>query len=215
MSAGMPCSSSNACFHATAPAPPVETSVPSMSNRRMRGESFIGSGYAEPEDSHRAAPAAIMGDMATLPRTEHRVARSLAETLDPQEALERALAAIGEGLGWRLGAAWEPPPGEPEVLVCVETWCAPGVDDAEFVARLSRPQARARRGPSGAGVGDGRGGVDRRRPGRRELPARLGGCLAPACTPPSASRSGARAACWAWSSSTPARRASWTPSCSR
>ena len=62
------------------------------------------------------------------------MARSLAETLDPQEALERALAAIGEGLGWRLGAAWEPPPGNPGVLVCVETWCAEGVDDSEFVS---------------------------------------------------------------------------------
>ena len=75
--------------------------------------------------------------MATLPRTEHRVARSLAETLDPDEALARALEAIGEGLGWRLGAAWEPPPGNPDGLVCVETWCAPGVDADEFVA-LSR-----------------------------------------------------------------------------
>ena len=62
------------------------------------------------------------------------MARSLAETLDPQEALERALAAIGEGLGWRLGAAWEPQPGNPGALVCVETWCAEGVDDAEFVS---------------------------------------------------------------------------------
>jgi len=75
--------------------------------------------------------------MATLPRTENRVARALAETLDPREALERALAAIGEGLGWRLGAAWEPPPGRPDQLVCVETWCAPGVDDEAF-ADLSR-----------------------------------------------------------------------------
>ena len=75
--------------------------------------------------------------MATLPRTERRVARSLAETGDPHEALERALAAIGEGLGWRLGAAWEPPPGRPDALVCVETWCAPGVDDEAFVT-LSR-----------------------------------------------------------------------------
>ncbi len=75
--------------------------------------------------------------MATLPRTEHRVARSLAETLDPQEALARALEAIGEGLGWQLGAAWEPPPGRPDVLVCVETWCVPGVDGDEFIA-LSR-----------------------------------------------------------------------------
>jgi PAS domain S-box-containing protein len=75
--------------------------------------------------------------MATLPRTEHRVARSLAETLDPQEALARALEAIGEGLGWQLGAAWEPPPGRPDELVCVETWCGPEVDGDEFMA-LSR-----------------------------------------------------------------------------
>jgi PAS domain S-box-containing protein len=75
--------------------------------------------------------------MATLPRTEHRVARSLAETEDPREALQRALAAIGEGLGWRLGAAWEPPPGRPDSLVCVETWSAPGVEAERFV-ELSR-----------------------------------------------------------------------------
>ena len=75
--------------------------------------------------------------MATLPRTEHRVARSLAETADPQEALQRALAAIGEGLGWQLGAAWEPPPGRPDSLVCVETWSAPGVEAQPFLA-LSR-----------------------------------------------------------------------------
>lgn len=72
--------------------------------------------------------------MATLPRTEHRVARSLAETVDPHEALERALAAIGEGL-WRLGAAWEPPPGRPGELVCVETWC-------DMYSDLERVRAR-------------------------------------------------------------------------
>jgi PAS domain S-box-containing protein len=71
--------------------------------------------------------------MATLPRTEHRVARSLADTLDPDEALARALAAIGEGLGWQLGQVWEPPAGNPDVLVCVESWCALGVDDREFL----------------------------------------------------------------------------------
>ena len=71
--------------------------------------------------------------MATLPRTEHRVARSLADTLDPDETLARALAAIGEGLGWQLGQAWEPPPGRPDTLVCVESWCAAGVDEREFV----------------------------------------------------------------------------------
>ena len=74
-----------------------------------------------------------MEPMATLPRTEHRVARSLAETLDPDEALARALEAIGEGLGWRLGLAWEPRAPRADELSLVETWCAPGVDDAHFV----------------------------------------------------------------------------------
>src|SRR4051812_37750656 len=41
MSAGMPCSSSKACRQATAPAPPVATSVPSMSKSRIRGWSGI------------------------------------------------------------------------------------------------------------------------------------------------------------------------------
>src|SRR4051794_39361942 len=41
MSAGTPCSSSKARFHAAAPAPPVDTSVPSMSKSRMRYGSGI------------------------------------------------------------------------------------------------------------------------------------------------------------------------------
>jgi len=44
MSAGIPYSSSKACFHASAPAPPVETSVPSMSKRTMRAEFSIARG---------------------------------------------------------------------------------------------------------------------------------------------------------------------------
>ena len=111
------------------------------------------------------------------------MARSLAETLDPQEALERALAAIGEGLGWRLGAAWEPPPGDPDVLVCVETWCAPGVDDAEFVGVSRDLSARARRGPARAACGRRarrRGSPTSRttRTSRARRPR-----AAPACTP--------------------------------
>jgi len=70
--------------------------------------------------------------MATLPRTEHSVARSLAETADPSDALARALKAIGEGLGWRLGAVWEPAPDRPEALRCVETWWADEIDPEEF-----------------------------------------------------------------------------------
>jgi PAS domain S-box-containing protein len=70
--------------------------------------------------------------MATLPRTEHAVARSLAETADPRDAYASVLAAIGENLGWRLGAVWEAAPDDPEALRCVETWHAEGVDAADF-----------------------------------------------------------------------------------
>ncbi len=70
--------------------------------------------------------------MATLPRTEHAVARSLAETADPRDAYARVLAAIGESLGWRLGAVWEPAPDRPEALRCAETWHAEGTDASDF-----------------------------------------------------------------------------------
>jgi PAS domain S-box-containing protein len=73
-----------------------------------------------------------MGGMATLLRVERMVARTLAETADPRDALARALGAIGEGLGWRLGAVWEPAPHRPEELRCVESWHAAGVEAHEF-----------------------------------------------------------------------------------
>ena len=112
--------------------------------------------------------------MATLPRTEHRVARSLADTLDPDEALARALAAIGEGLGWQLGQAWEPPPGKQDVLVCVESWCASGVDEREFVELSKSLTLTPGRGSPGPRLGERRGRMDRGRSGRGELPAGAG-----------------------------------------
>jgi PAS domain-containing protein len=80
--------------------------------------------------------------MATLPRTEQALARSLAETADPRDALARALGVIGESLGWRLGAVWEPASDRPEALRCVETWSAPGAAAEEF-EELSRSIALA------------------------------------------------------------------------
>jgi PAS domain S-box-containing protein len=80
----------------------------------------------------------IPGAMATLPRTEQLVARSLAETADPREALARALRAIGEGLGWRWGAVWEAAPDRPEALRCVETWSGGGAGAEEFAAASRR-----------------------------------------------------------------------------
>jgi PAS domain S-box-containing protein len=70
--------------------------------------------------------------MASLPRTEQAVARSLAQTAEPRDALAGALRAIGESLGWRLGAVWEPAPDRPEALTCVETWHAAGTEAEEF-----------------------------------------------------------------------------------
>ena len=142
------------------------------------------------------------------------MARSLAETLDPQEALERALAAIGEGLGWRLGAAWEPPP---DGRTCSSAWrrgARPAwTTPSSWPSRATSGSRPARAFPGGCGRQARRRGSPTSRTTRTSRARRPR--VAPACTPPSASRSGARAACWAWSSSTPARRASWTPSCSR
>src|SRR5262245_3475101 len=71
--------------------------------------------------------------MTGLPRTEQAVARSLAETADPRDAPARALRAIGEGLGWRFGAVWEPAGQRAsDRLRCVETWSAPDASAEEF-----------------------------------------------------------------------------------
>jgi PAS domain S-box-containing protein len=80
--------------------------------------------------------------MITSPRTERAVARSLAETADPRDAVLGALRAIGESLEWRLGAVWEPRSDRPEVLRCLDLWHAAGVDAEEF-ERASRETALA------------------------------------------------------------------------
>jgi PAS domain S-box-containing protein len=61
-------------------------------------------------------------DAAELLRTEHAVARVLAEACDEEDAYPRLLAAIGESLGWDAGAVWITADGD---LRCVETWQAP------------------------------------------------------------------------------------------
>jgi PAS domain S-box-containing protein len=55
-------------------------------------------------------------------RTEHAVARTLAETDDPELAMSRALAAIGNTLGWLAGSLWERLPDDSAVLSCSTTW---------------------------------------------------------------------------------------------
>jgi len=53
----------------------------------------------------------------TLLRVEHAVALTLAETTTASETYRNVLAAIGESLGWSIGAAWEhePRPTAPSI----------------------------------------------------------------------------------------------------
>jgi PAS domain S-box-containing protein len=74
-------------------------------------------------------------DASVLLRTEHAVARLLAEAVSEEDAHPRLLAAIGESLGWDAGALWRPDDG---ALRCVVTWRGP----APFV-RTSRDLALA------------------------------------------------------------------------
>jgi PAS domain S-box-containing protein len=93
--------------------------------------------------------------MPTLPQTERMLARRLAATADPRDALAGALTAIGESLGWRLGAVWEPAADRPEALRCVESWHAAGVDAREFEATSNQVLLAAGEGLPGRVWGSG------------------------------------------------------------
>ena len=72
-------------------------------------------------------------DAAVLLRTEHAVARVLAEACDEATAFPRLLGAIGESLAWDVGALWRPTDEVAGALRCVETW--PGVEPFEQTSR--------------------------------------------------------------------------------
>ena len=61
------------------------------------------------------------------------VVRILAESPTLNEATSSLLAEIGEALGWAMGAIWEVDQTR-QVLRCVDTWQAPGIDTSEFDA---------------------------------------------------------------------------------
>ena len=61
-------------------------------------------------------------DAAMLLHAEHAVARVLVETCDEATAYPRLLSAIGESLGWKVGALWAPADDDAGALRCVETW---------------------------------------------------------------------------------------------
>ncbi|MGY4421058.1 PAS domain S-box-containing protein [Bradyrhizobium sp. JR6.1] len=69
-------------------------------------------------------------------RVQHAVARILAETTTIEEATPRILRAIGEYLGWDVGALWRVD-REAGVLRCVELWHKASIEVPEF-ERVSR-----------------------------------------------------------------------------
>ena len=71
-------------------------------------------------------------DASDLGRVEHAVALIVAETEQPVEVYDAVLKAIGEALGWRLGAVWEVDP-RTRRLSCARTWHA-GERPQEFEA---------------------------------------------------------------------------------
>jgi PAS domain S-box-containing protein len=72
-------------------------------------------------------------DVAVLLRTEHAVARVLSSAAGEQDARGQLLQAVGDALGWHVGAYWEPELGEPTMLRCICAWHAPAVAADDFV----------------------------------------------------------------------------------
>ncbi|MDQ4130672.1 MAG: SpoIIE family protein phosphatase [Actinomycetota bacterium] len=75
-------------------------------------------------------------ELALRLAAQEAVARILSESSGLADATPRLLEAIGETLGWQLGALFEVD-RESERLRCVETWSAPGIEEQEF-ERLTR-----------------------------------------------------------------------------
>jgi PAS domain S-box-containing protein len=70
-------------------------------------------------------PTSHAPDVVLLLRTEHAVARVLAQARDERDAYPALLAAVGESLAWDTGAVWAPSPdGHAGELRRIEAWPA-------------------------------------------------------------------------------------------
>ena len=69
-------------------------------------------------------------------RVQHTIAQILAEAATIEEATPRILRAMGESLGWDVGALWRVAPAA-EALRCVELWHKASIEVPEF-ERVSR-----------------------------------------------------------------------------
>ncbi|HEY7076181.1 MAG TPA: PAS domain S-box protein [Solirubrobacteraceae bacterium] len=97
-------------------------------------------------------PLAQHRDASALLRAEHAVAHVLAQGGDARALV----AAVGEALGWPLGAVWERDADDPAALRCVAVWSAPGFRDAGFAAATRRLRLRVGEGLPGGVLATGR-----------------------------------------------------------
>jgi PAS domain S-box-containing protein len=71
-------------------------------------------------------------------RADQAVARIFAESESAEALYPQVLAAIGDSLGWELGAIWELPHGA-DALTCLEVWCSDGAwEGAHEFASVTR-----------------------------------------------------------------------------
>ena len=69
-------------------------------------------------------------------RLHYNAARVLSEAGSVEEARPQILRAICETLEWDMGAVWDLDPSG-DVMHCIEVWCVPEIDVAEFERRNS------------------------------------------------------------------------------
>ena len=84
---------------------------------------------------------------------QHAVVRALAESSTLAEATQRILEAIGQTLGWKLGALWEVDERE-EVLRWVGSWVSSDIDAQEFERRSRDIEFRCGHGLPGRAWAD-------------------------------------------------------------
>ena len=132
-----------------------------------------------------------LADSRDLQRVEHAVARILAEMDSPVEVYAAVLEVLGGSLGWELGAVWEVG-REDDRLRCVRTWHA-GEGAPEFEALSEAIVLGAGEGLPGRVLASGEPVWIVDAPADANFPAPVQRDAA-GCTPPSVSRSRARAA---------------------
>jgi PAS domain S-box-containing protein len=89
--------------------------------RNVAGDVYRIAGIAEDITERKLAEQRL--------ETRNAVIRVLAEASTLDEAVAKILRTICECLGWEIGALWKP---HPEGIKCMDTWCSPKPEMAEF-----------------------------------------------------------------------------------